>query len=75
MELTVTERMLLELLQEREAEVQRQLQQQMLRFLTGVSERTGIPVDVLGVNPQTGEITDSRIAAESRVALDESEAA
>lgn len=61
MELTDTEKMLLELLQEKDAEAQRQSQQRMMRFLSGVAERTGIPLDALGINPQTGIITDGRI--------------
>jgi hypothetical protein len=69
-ELTETETMLLELLQEKEAEAQRQAQQRMMRFLSGVSARTGIPVDVLGIDPRTGVIADARIAAADRTAPD-----
>lgn len=66
--------MLLELLQEKEMQMQREAQQRMMRFMTGVSERTGIPIDVLGINPQTGVITDARIAAEERATPDETAA-
>lgn len=60
MDLTASERMLLELLQEKDAQAQRESQQRMMRFLTGVSERTSIPVDVLTINPQTGTVIDAR---------------
>lgn len=60
MELTGSERMLLELLQEKEAQTQRESRQRMTRFMTGVAERTGIPLNLLGINPQTGEVTDAR---------------
>lgn len=64
MELTTAERMLLELLQEKDAQAQRESQQRTMRFLTAVSERTSIPVDVLTINPQTGTVMDARLAAE-----------
>ena len=70
MELTSTERMLLEMLQAQDAEAQRQSQQRLMRFMAGISERVGIPVDVLGINPHTGEITDARIASADRVVPD-----
>ena len=60
MELTDTERQLLQLLQDKEEQAQRESQQRTMRFLAGVSERTGIPVDVLGINAQTGMIMDAR---------------
>ncbi len=66
MELTGSETMLLELLQERDAEAQKASQARTLRFLASVSERTGIPVDVLGIDPQTGAITDARIVRADR---------
>ena len=70
MELTETEKMLLELLQEKDAEAQRASQVRLMRFMTGLSERTGIPVDGLSINPRTGEITDARIAAADPVVPD-----
>lgn len=70
MDLTSTEKMLLELLQEKDVQAQRESQQRMMRFLTSVSERTGIPVDVLGINSQTGAVTDARIASDDRTTAD-----
>jgi hypothetical protein len=59
-ELTSTEAQLLELLQEKDAEAQRQSQHRMLRFLTSISERTGIAVEAIRINPETGEIGEMR---------------
>lgn len=59
MQLNDTERQLLGLLREREAEAQRASQERLRRFLAGVAERTGIPVAALVVNAETGEITDT----------------
>ncbi len=66
MELSAAEKMLLEILQEKDAEAQKASQARTLRFLASVSERTGIPVDVLVINPQTGAITDARIVRADR---------
>lgn len=65
MELNASERMLLETLQEKNAEIQRAAEQRMMRFLTIVSERVGVPVDSLRVNAETGEIADARITEAS----------
>lgn len=70
-QLTDGERMLLELLQEKDAEAQRQSQERSMRFLAIVAERTGIPVAVLGIHPQTGVITDARVAVEDHTAHDD----
>ena len=61
MELIDSEKMLLEMLQEKDAEAQRLSQQRIQRFLSGISERVGIPAEALGINPQTRVITDNRI--------------
>lgn len=60
MELTSTEAQLLELLQEKDAEAQRQSQHRMLRFLTSISERTGITIEAIRINPETGEISEAQ---------------
>ncbi len=65
--LTTVEQFALEMLQDKDAEAQRQSQGRMVRFLGGISERTGIPVDALNVNPQTGEIIDTRMRSEPLV--------
>lgn len=56
--------MLLELVQEKDDQAQRESRQRMMRFLMAVAERTGIPVGSLAINPPTGEITDTRPVAE-----------
>jgi hypothetical protein len=68
-ELTELETFTLEMLQEKDQEAQRQSHARLLRFMTTVSERTGIPVDAINVNPQTKEILDMRV---QETAMDDS---
>lgn len=70
MELTNSERMLLELLQEKDDAANRESHQRRMRFMTGVAERVGIAVDALRINPATGEITDASDTSASGVSGD-----
>ena len=72
MELTGTERQLFELLREKDDQAARDSQQRNMRFLVGVSERTGIPMDALGINPATFEVVDRRMMATPTADDDES---
>lgn len=60
MRLTHEEQRQVKQLRDREAEAQRQSQQRLMQFLVPISERTGIPLPVLGVDVRSGAIIDAR---------------
>lgn len=61
MELTSIERFLLESMQKLDTIAQQEAQLRLNRFLGILSERTGIPVEYLSLNTQTGAISDTRL--------------
>jgi hypothetical protein len=67
-ELTDTERMLMELMHAEDRRAAEASQLRQARFLAGVAERTGIPLPMLSIHPQTGEIFDARADENGHVA-------
>lgn len=62
MDLTGSERMLMEMLREKDEEARQASQQRMTRFLSTIAARTGIPLDAIAIHPVTGRILDTRPA-------------